>query len=368
VINGDNGNDIIGPIRAGSFGMRCRYASTKSLFGRRHFSEVAASSAHFRFIFPLLAFTALRLKPAQFLIGGVSACKTATSLPAVIQKQGIGVRGMAITVIAQQMLLYGHIIAFALALATTIKEDVHLLRAKRIDSASLHATANLVKWLLLALWVTGVPMVMMDIGTDVSLLLGKPKLLAKLIVVGALTLNGILLHLVAFPMVTGKLQNPNKAATIAATLGAVSITSWLYASFVAVSRIVAPYFSVQDFVMLYLLALAMAVSFAILVVRDRLKRMLIKSSAGQGHSLSAALLEAEIAMLALSDIQRRLRTNHLAQQFAVHQGTSSSDKSRMTARKQTPAASDGIAARTGGNRRSPQITTVPAVIALTRAR
>jgi hypothetical protein len=280
----------------------------------------------------------------------VSVCKSATSLPAVIQKQGIGVRGMAITVIAQQMLLYGHIIAFALALATTIKEDVHLLRAKRIDSASLHATANLVKWLLLALWVTGVPMVMMDIGTDVSLLLGKPKLITKLIVVGALTLNGILLHLVAFPMVTGKLQNPNKAATIAATLGAVSITSWLYASFVAVSRIVAPYFSLQDFVMLYLLALAMAVSFAILVVRDRLLLLLKSSdnltdtSAGQGHNLSATLLEVEDAILALNDIQRRLRTNHLAQQFAAHQGTTSVDKSQTAARKQTSAALGGSAA------------------------
>src|SRR5271156_5795965 len=123
---------------------------------------------------------------------------------------------MEVIVIAHQALLYGHVIAFALALAAVIKEDVHLLRAKRIDSASLHATAKLVKWLLLALWVTGVPMVMMGIGTDVSVLLGKPKLLAKLIVVGALTINGILLHLVAFPMVTGKPRNPNKAATIAA--------------------------------------------------------------------------------------------------------------------------------------------------------
>src|ERR1700739_3865631 len=158
---------------------------------------------------------------------------------------------MEVIVIAHQALLYGHIVAFALALATVIKEDVHLLRAKRIDTPSLLATAKLVKWLLLALWVTGVPMVMMDIGTDAALLLGKPKLLAKLIVVGALTLNGILLHLVAFPMITGKPQNPNKAATIAATLGAVSTTSWLYASFVAVSRIVAPYFSLYDFVILY---------------------------------------------------------------------------------------------------------------------
>jgi len=145
---------------------------------------------------------------------------------------------MEISVLACQALLYGHIIAFALALATILKEDVRLLRAKLIDSASLLASAKLVKWLLLALWVTGVPMVMMDIGTDVSLLLGKPKLLAKLIVVGALTLNGILLHLVAFPMLTSNLENPNKVATIAVTLGAVSITSWLYASFVGVARVV----------------------------------------------------------------------------------------------------------------------------------
>jgi hypothetical protein len=185
---------------------------------------------------------------------------------------------MEISVIARQALLYGHIIAFALALATILKEDVRLLRAQRIDSASLHATAKLVKWVLLALWVTGVPMVMMDIGTDVSLLLDKPKLLAKLVVVGTVTLNGILLHLVAFPMITGKPQNPNKAATIAATLGAVSTASWLYASFVAVSRIVAPYFSLYDFVMLYSLVLAVAVPFAILVVRGRLKRIIITSS------------------------------------------------------------------------------------------
>jgi hypothetical protein len=258
----------------------------------------------------------------------------------VIQKLGSGVPGMEITVIARQMLLYGHIIAFALALATIIKEDMRLLRAKRIDSASLHATANLVKWALLALWVTGVPMVMMDIGTDVSLLLGKPKLITKLIVVGALTLNGILLHFVAFPMIAGKLQNPNKAATIAATLGAVSTASWLYASFVAVSRVVAPYFSLLDFVMLYLLALAIAVSFAILVVRDRLELLLTVPddsadiSAGQRRTLSAALLEAEIARLALSDIQRRLRTNHLARQFSAYRGippVRSVDEAEMTA-------------------------------------
>jgi hypothetical protein len=261
---------------------------------------------------------------------------------------------MEVTAVAGQALLYGHIIAFALALAAVIKEDVHLLRESHVDTTSLLATAKLVKWLLLALWVTGVPMVMIDIGTDVSLLLGKPKLLAKLIVVGALTLNGILLHLVAFPMVTGKPQNPNKAATIAATLGAVSTTSWLYASFVGVARIVAPYFSLRDFIVLYLLALAIAVSFAILVVRNRLHILLKSSDDGQEYSLSAMLFEVETAILALTDIQRRLRTNHLAQQFSAHQATSSADESQMTARKRTPAALGGSAARTGGSWRSPQ--------------
>ena len=99
--------------------------------------------------------------------------------------------------------------------------------------------------------------------------------------------------------------------------------------------------------MLYLLALALAVSYAILVVRNRLELLLKSSddltdiSAGQGHSQSAALLEVEITRLALGDIQRRRQTNHLAQQS--HQGTSSVDKSQMTAPNRGSSA-----ARTGG--------------------
>jgi len=252
---------------------------------------------------------------------------------------------MEISVLARQALLYRHIIAFALALATILKEDVYLLRAKGIDSASLLAAAKLVKWLLLALWVTGIAMVIVDVGTDVSRLLGQPKLIAKLIVVGALTLNGVLLHLVAFPMITGKPKNPAIAATIAATLGAVSTTSWLYASFLAVARLVAPYLSLYDFVIFYLLVLAIAVPLAILVVRGRLERSLKSSnnltniSARQGYSLSVALLEAEIARLALSDILRQRRTKHSAPQFSVRETSS------VTPRKRTPAALGGSAAR-----------------------
>jgi hypothetical protein len=280
-------------------------------------------------------------------------CPASASFTRSISKIA-GVGRMEISVLAGQALLYGHIIAFALALATILKEDVRLLRATLIDSASLLASAKLVTWLLLALWVTGVPMVIMDVGTDVSLLLAKPKLLAKLIVVGALTLNGFLLHRVAFPMMTSNRENPNKVATIAVTLGAVSVTSWLYASFLGVSRVVAPYFSLYDFVILYLLALAAAISFALLVVRTRFKLLLKKSSdhltgisAGQGYSHTAALLEAEIARLALSDMQKRLRAKHSAQQSSVRETSS------VTAHRRTSAALGGNAARTGSHWRPP---------------
>jgi hypothetical protein len=248
-----------------------------------------------------------------------------------------------VLVLARQALVYAHIIAFALALTTILKEDVRFFRRERIDAASLLASAKLVKWLLLVLWATGIPMVIMDVGTDVSLLLSNSKLVAKLIVVAALTLNGILLHFIAFPILIGK-ANPIRGATIAATLGAVSTTSWLYASFLGASRIVAPYFSLYDFVILYLLGLVIAVLVAILLVRDRLERSLKSSynsarlSAEQGYEISIALLEAEIARLALTDIQRQRRMKHSAQQFSARETPSA-------ARERTTAASGGRAAR-----------------------
>ena len=244
---------------------------------------------------------------------------------------------MEISVLARQALVYGHVIAFALALATILKEDARFLRAKRIDTASLLASAKLVKWLLLALWATGLPMVIMDVGADVSQLLSKPKLVAKLIVVMALTLNGLLLHFIVFPMFTGKPKSPGRSATIAATLGAVSMTSWLYASFLGASRIVARYFSLGDFLVLYSLGLAVALIVAIFVVRGHLERLLnssydlSNSTVSQGYGLSIAILEAEIARLALTDIQRRLRAKHFVQQLIAGESSSA------TAPKKTAA-------------------------------
>lgn len=256
-----------------------------------------------------------------------------------------GALEMDITVIARQALLYGHIVAFALALAAIVKEDLQLLWAQRIDKGALLATARLVKWLLLALWVTGIPMLIMDIGFDASLLLVKPKLLTKLIVVVALTLNGLLLHYVAFPNLTRAGDNRQRALTIAAVLGAVSTASWLYATFVGASRLVSPHLSLQTYLVLYFVALTNAVLFAILVVRKLLQKSSAASNdtAAQQFDLSATLREVESAMLALGDIHRRLRTEYLDQQFVAPRRTLSTDsaedpESTASERRQQSAA------------------------------
>src|SRR5262249_47941761 len=101
----------------------------------------------------------------------------------------------------------------------------------------------------------------------------------------------------------------------------------------------------SDFIVLYFVGLSFALVFATLVVRGRLEKSLkltynsTNASAGQGYSLSVALLEAEIARLALSDIQRRLRTKHSVQQFPAR------DLSFVNPRKKIPVALDGSAAR-----------------------
>ena len=102
---------------------------------------------------------------------------------------------MDMETISRQALLFAHVIFFALAVASIVKEDIRLLFSKRIDKQALESTAWLIKWMLLGLWATGIPMVAMDIGTDLAALLVKPKLFTKIGVVTVLTLNGALLSI-----------------------------------------------------------------------------------------------------------------------------------------------------------------------------
>lgn len=135
-------------------------------------------------------------------------------------------------------LLILHAIGFALGLGVAIFLDVHMLRAlkgqRRVDEtdlALLRTGSMLVAAGLALLWLSGLGLTWLAWERNPAFL-GNPKLHAKLAIVLALTLNGVVLHRVARPHVAAQLgrglfegHGPKRQALLLAC-GAVSIVSW----------------------------------------------------------------------------------------------------------------------------------------------
>jgi hypothetical protein len=188
----------------------------------------------------------------------------------------------------RQGLLFGHLILFALALATIAREDLHLLTSRRVDARALKKTAGQIAWLLALLWISGLALIALDHRLDLAeLATAKPKLAAKLTVVSVLTINGFLLHWVAFPLLTRPRRRPHRAAAICAVLGAVSSVTWMYASFVGVARLIAPLTGYYDFVALYLLGLAGGLFVALVFVRPRIVMLIQQNNIDKAHERNA---------------------------------------------------------------------------------
>ncbi len=181
----------------------------------------------------------------------------------------------------RQLLLFVHLLAFAFAIVAVLHEDVALLRARHIDAARLRATARHVAWLLGLLWLSGGALILLDPSVDGLALLAHPKLAAKLTVVGLLTANGVLLHRLAFPMLTEPRGSPRRAAQVCAALGAVSTVSWLYASFLGAARLIAPAMSYGGFLALYAAVIAVGLAVGLGLVRQRVERLLARSPAAR---------------------------------------------------------------------------------------
>jgi hypothetical protein len=158
-----------------------------------------------------------------------------------------------------------------------LREDLALVTSSHIDVVRLGNAAHTVKLALIALWATGLALVVLDVGLNAAALLRQPKLAAKFFVVIALTANGIALHALAFPTLLGhRAQLPaNVAMTV--VLGAISTSSWLYASFIGVSRSIEPTMSFGAYMALYATLLCGAIIVAIVFVRPRVERMLARS-------------------------------------------------------------------------------------------
>ncbi|MBC7938280.1 MAG: hypothetical protein H7Z19_00720 [Chitinophagaceae bacterium] len=173
---------------------------------------------------------------------------------------------------ARQGALFVHAMAFAIALATVWREDLALLRTRRVSTARLAACATTLTWALAVLWASGLLLIGLQVGSDLQALVANPKLVAKLLVVSALTANGMALHALAFPKLhagAGPGRMAPGEALLPVVLGAISSASWLAASFVGLSRLVAPTLQLSDYLALYAAMLVGAVLLAVAVFRPQ---------------------------------------------------------------------------------------------------
>jgi hypothetical protein len=169
--------------------------------------------------------------------------------------------------VLQQTLLFMHVVVFAITLAAVLREDLRLLRTRRIDALRLQHSARAVSIGLSALWASGLMLVALDAATSTGPWLPSAKLQAKLIVVTVLTVNGWVLHARVFPRLVGKDMRIDCRLWSAAALGAISSASWVTASFVGVARVVSPWLSLTGFMVLYGAVAAVCVALAWAVLR-----------------------------------------------------------------------------------------------------
>ena len=182
--------------------------------------------------------------------------------------------------IARLLLLYIHVVAFAVALGCVLREDAKLLSRRPLDPRSLREASRIVATALGVLWASGLAIIMLDSGGNILAVASNAKLLAKIIIVLALTLNGLALHSIAFP----HLRNPPAAvvasANLAAVLGAVSAVSWGFATLLGISRDIAKVLSFDELMLAYLVSLAAGVGAALVLVAPIIRRKMLDRTAG----------------------------------------------------------------------------------------
>jgi hypothetical protein len=103
----------------------------------------------------------------------------------------------------QQAVLFAHLIAFAMTISMVLREDLRVLRTRRVDAPRLRHTARTVALGLSVLWASGLALVAIDVATSASPWVPSAKLAAKLAVVGVVTVNGWALHAWVFPRLWG---------------------------------------------------------------------------------------------------------------------------------------------------------------------
>ncbi|MFZ3185403.1 MAG: hypothetical protein WA173_14825 [Pseudomonas sp.] len=141
------------------------------------------------------------------------------------------------------LLVYGHLLATCVALGHVLLADHKLWRWREAplnatQQAYLAETQKIVTLALLALWASGLLLVLQGYLDEGQRYLLNQKLWAKVAVVVLLSINGMLLHRVGFPSLqrAAYAALPFSTRSRLALLGALSTSGWLFAAFLGVAR------------------------------------------------------------------------------------------------------------------------------------
>lgn len=142
------------------------------------------------------------------------------------------------------LIVYAHLLAACVAIGILLIQDLALAKSKGSPlSASaikdLTRSAEIMFIALIALWISGLSLVLIGYLDNPQQYLMNPKLWAKFTVVAVLTLNGIALHYFSFPRVTsrkGLLGLPTFEQILVTLTGALSSVSWLFACYLGIAR------------------------------------------------------------------------------------------------------------------------------------
>lgn len=141
------------------------------------------------------------------------------------------------------LLVYGHLLATCIALGRVLLADHKLWLWRKTplgatQLAYLEETQKIVTLALLALWASGLLLVLQGYLDEGQRYLLNQKLWAKVAVVVVLSINGMLLHRIGFPQLQrgafAALSFPARSRL--ALLGALSTSAWLFAAFLGVAR------------------------------------------------------------------------------------------------------------------------------------
>ncbi|MGH8803775.1 MAG: hypothetical protein ACREXN_03440 [Polaromonas sp.] len=158
-------------------------------------------------------------------------------------------------------IVYIHLIACCVAIGLVLTSDIAMVKqlikggpAASLDKHHMSDLQKTVSAALVALWVTGVAIIAMDVSAKGLGYFANPKIQAKIGLVVLLTINGVVLHNTVLPLMekAGSLLKLTLGQRMLAIFaGSVSGVTWFYAALMGVGRPLAWKYSLVELLAAY---------------------------------------------------------------------------------------------------------------------